>query len=70
MADENKCEHDGCVCPPISGEKYCCEYCQEANSNDATTDGCECGCDTCVTTAITEKNDQAMGGTGGVGMGS
>lgn len=70
MADENKCEHDGCECPSVGDGKYCCEYCQEANSNDATTAGCECGCDTCTNTAVTEKGERPMGGTGDIGMGT
>jgi len=47
MADENKCGHDECGCPIAGDSQYCCEYCQEANSNDATNEPCDCGCETC-----------------------
>lgn len=47
MAEENKCGHDGCGCSIEGDALYCCEYCQEANSNDPTNEPCDCGCETC-----------------------
>ncbi len=40
MADEKKCAHEGCTCPPAEGSKYCSTYCED--SKGFQTLACDC----------------------------
>jgi len=38
MAENKKCAHPACSCPPEEGKKYCGQYCQDAR--DTLADSC------------------------------
>ncbi len=48
MAEDIKCGHNICNCVVVDEAQYCSESCQEANSNDATDEPCDCGCAGCT----------------------
>jgi hypothetical protein len=43
MADNNKCDHEGCSCSTTKDSSYCSPQCETASNASATTIGCECG---------------------------
>jgi hypothetical protein len=49
MAEEKKCAHDSCCCPPAPGSKYCSNFCED--SRKLTTLTCDCGHECCKTGA-------------------
>ncbi len=42
-----KCARMPCLCVPPKGEKYCCELCKEAGSEE-TEIACDCGHPACA----------------------
>ena len=51
MADlkkEHKCAHTTCDCPAPQGEKYCSEYCHDADKAKVMEIGCGCEHKACL----------------------
>jgi hypothetical protein len=43
MADERKCKHGVCDCTVQGDDKYCSEYCEDAEDSKVMEIGCGCG---------------------------
>jgi hypothetical protein len=43
MADDNKCDHESCVCVVGDDEDYCSPQCEAADAEDITDIACDCG---------------------------
>jgi hypothetical protein len=43
MADDNKCDHESCVCVVGNDEDYCSPQCEAADAEDITDIACDCG---------------------------
>jgi hypothetical protein len=42
MADEKKCAHTSCLCTVPAQEKYCSDYCHDAQDVHDTEIQCDC----------------------------
>jgi hypothetical protein len=49
MADDGKCEHDGCSCPVADDSSYCSQQCENADDSDMVEISCGCGHASCGT---------------------
>jgi hypothetical protein len=47
MADNDKCAHVGCECRVKEDEKYCSEYCENAEDTGVAEIGCGCELNAC-----------------------
>jgi hypothetical protein len=48
MAAEKKCSHEQCACMVADNEKYCSDYCKDAQSEHETELQCDCKHEPCA----------------------
>jgi len=48
MADEKKCGHSACACTVPDHEKYCSDYCKDAQDVGDIEIQCDCKHDPCA----------------------